>query len=413
MPHREPVRLVHYSKFHGSVLCCLALALAACETGSPGQAAPTIRDSAGVHIVENHLPRWAEGEAWRLPDRPALDIGVLEGDSNYQLFQVAGALRLSDGRIVVANAGSGELRFYDADGTFLSASGRKGGGPGEFQVLRWLGVLAGDSLLTYDGLSRRISVFDPGGGFVRSSTLQLGGVHGLHVRLGPLSDRTLLVSVEGLFAGEFSLGLLRDTTALVRCDLDGAMMDTVVQFRGREMYVASLDEHVDVAPLAFGRDPRFATYDGGFYLGSTESHEVAYYGPDARIRRIVRFAGPAVSVTPSDIDRFLQEQLADVTDDFDRQILERFYADMPFPQTMPTHGDLLVDAEGNLWVEEYRRPGDDQPRWRVFDADGALLGVVETPPDLTIYQIGPDFVLGRWIDELDVEHVRLYALLKS
>ncbi len=80
---------------------------------------------------------------------------------------------------------------------------------------------------------------------------------------------------------------------------------------------------------------------------------------------------------------------------------------------MPAYRSLVVDTEGNLWVEEYRRPGDDQPRWTVFNLDGEMLGLVETPPRFSIYQIGSDFVLGRWHDDLDVEHVQLYELLKD
>ena len=30
-----------------------------------------------------------------------------------------------------------------------------------------------------------------------------------------------------------------------------------------------------------------------------------------------------------------------------------------------------------------------------------------------MYEIGADYVLGRWRDDLDVEHVQLYPLLKA
>ena len=86
---------------------------------------------------------------------------------------------------------------------------------------------------------------------------------------------------------------------------------------------------------------------------------------------------------------------------------------MPFPEQFPAYGSLAVDAAGNLWVEEYQRPGDERPRWTVFDSSGRMLGVVEMPERFTIYQIGGTFVLGRWTDEMDVEHVRLYGLLKE
>jgi hypothetical protein len=86
---------------------------------------------------------------------------------------------------------------------------------------------------------------------------------------------------------------------------------------------------------------------------------------------------------------------------------------MPWPDVMPAYGEFMTDAEGNLWVFEYLRPGDEEPRWTVVDPHGTMLGIVETPPRFRISQIGSDFMLGHWRDELGVEHVRMYELLKE
>lgn len=66
------------------VLVALATGCAGERTGSAG---PIVRDSAGIVIVENTVGAWSEAERWRLSDVPLVDIGVLEGDPNYQLFQ--------------------------------------------------------------------------------------------------------------------------------------------------------------------------------------------------------------------------------------------------------------------------------------------------------------------------------------
>ena len=76
-----------------------------------------VRDSSGVRIVENINPIWTESEAWRLGPTPSLDIGGADGDPDQQLFRVVDAVRLSDGRIVVANSGSNELLFFAANGS--------------------------------------------------------------------------------------------------------------------------------------------------------------------------------------------------------------------------------------------------------------------------------------------------------
>lgn len=38
------------------------------------------------------------------------------------------------------------------------------------------------------------------------------------------------------------------------------------------------------------------------------------------------------------------------------------------------------------------------------------MGLVETPPELTIHEIGEDYVLGTVIDEFDVLYVRMWPL---
>ena len=97
----------------------LGLAPAACESGSAGYSGPEVTDSAGVEIVENTRPKWPDGGGWRLSASAKLDIGVVEGDDEYQFFEITGAVELGDGRIVVANSGTGELRFFDASGSFI------------------------------------------------------------------------------------------------------------------------------------------------------------------------------------------------------------------------------------------------------------------------------------------------------
>ena len=40
------------------------------------------------------------------------------------------------------------------------------------------------------------------------------------------------------------------------------------------------------------------------------------------------------------------------------------------------------------------------------------MGTVRTPAELRVLDIGADWLLGVWQDELDVEYVREYGLIK-
>jgi len=164
--------------------------------------------------------------------------------------------------------------------------------------------------------------------------------------------------------------------------------------------------------LVFGKFGYAAVSGPGFYYGSSDKWEIEYRNKRGDLERILRLDQPNLPVTQEDIDRYISDRLARARPER-RQIQETMFKDMPFPDLMPAYGDFRVDADGHLWVGEYRKPGDDQPRWQVFDPGGALLGTVKTPPRFRIFEIGSDYVLGRWADDMDVEHVRKYQLIKE
>ena len=85
---------------------------------------------------------------------------------------------------------------------------------------------------------------------------------------------------------------------------------------------------------------------------------------------------------------------------------------MPLPETYPAYTGIALSAEGYLWVREYDLPGNEANNWSVFDAEGTLLGTLGLPPRFRPLDIGPDYILGVWRDEDDVEHVRMYDLVK-
>lgn len=92
---------------------------------------------------------------WSLAPQPEVEIGVVEGEEPYLLHDVAGAVELEDGRIVVLNAGSHEVRIYDGEGRHLRSLGREGDGPGEFRGPARLRHVGGDTVEVVDEELRR------------------------------------------------------------------------------------------------------------------------------------------------------------------------------------------------------------------------------------------------------------------
>ncbi|MCL4864355.1 MAG: 6-bladed beta-propeller [Gemmatimonadales bacterium] len=101
---------------------------------------------------------------------PVVQIGVTDGPFELQFHKATSARRLADGRIVVADGDSKQLRWFDAEGRYLHHVGRKGEGPGEFRGVMHLIAWPGDTIAVLDPGLLRLSLFDLDGEFVRSQT---------------------------------------------------------------------------------------------------------------------------------------------------------------------------------------------------------------------------------------------------
>ena len=103
---------------------------------------------------------------WRIGPQPEVSIGEVMGDEPYLLTGASDAIRLSDGRIVVVNRFTRELRVFDEAGIHLDTWGGTGEGPGEFTPLTisHIAPLAGDSVIVWGILHDPLmTVFDPAG----------------------------------------------------------------------------------------------------------------------------------------------------------------------------------------------------------------------------------------------------------
>lgn len=392
------------------MLAMTGMLLAGCSDSDVGGSGRTVRDSAGVRIVELAPFDDAELPAWSLAAEPEVEIGTLQSAEEYQLFQVSAALRLPDGRIVVGNGGTKELRFYDAAGRFERRRGRAGEGPGEFGAVGAVGI-AGDSLYVFDGALARVSVFDLEGAFSRSYPVRVQGV-AFPDAIGLLGDGGWVVMSGFAFSPQDISALVRDTSLMVHLHTDGQASDTIGRFPTVEFFVYGDGNRTTAVSRAFGRSLAYAVGGARIYLGDTERYEIAGYAPSGRPVLVLRRQVAPRPVTDGAIAAFKEVDRRRLVDPQFRQQMERLLAEMPYPDQLPAFGALQTDALGNLWVSEYQAPDADSLRWTVYSQEGTPLAMVSIPADFQVTQIGADYVCGRWQDEMDVEHVRVYRLMK-
>jgi hypothetical protein len=85
---------------------------------------------------------------------------------------------------------------------------------------------------------------------------------------------------------------------------------------------------------------------------------------------------------------------------------------IPLPDSIRTLLFLKVTRQGRIWASEIRPPADTAITWTVYDLNGGPVAQVATPGRFEPHEIGPDYLLGRFLDDVDVNYIRLYALRK-
>lgn len=396
----------------------LLVVIAACSGGGSSRETFTARDSAGIHVVENVSPVWGDGDVWRLGDQPLVDIGGLEGDPDYELFRVSNSVRLSDGRIVIGNNGTNEIRFYDESGVHLLDAGGEGEGPGEFSFVAWVSRYRGDSIAAYDMRQLRISIFDSSGQFARSFPMRGQDGSGRGRARGVFENGAVFLTAVALSEPADGNDVTRQEESLYAVSQDGERHDSLSASLGNERFIYNPGSTsggrtmVFVSTPMFGRLTEYGIHGNQLYVASNDTYEVRVHGHDGSLASIVRRQHDLLEVTDADIEALRDQQLGGDTPPQMRQTMIDVLEATPIRETMPAYERIVLDQVGNLWVEEYRRPNDTVRRWTVFNTGGVMLGTLPTPDRFVIHDVGRDFVLGKWTDELDIEHVQMYELIK-
>ena len=325
--------------------CCLSAGLQA-------QAAPRVHDSAGVQIVGNGS-RASAPAVFRLGATPILDLGGLSDNPDDELQVGASAIRLRDGRIMLANRTS--VIVLDASGKRLQVIGRKGAGPGEFRAISSYCQTRGDTIIVSDGSNGRVTVLDGKGGYVRD--IPTRGA----VRPGACLDDGRFLRAEG---------------QIIRKD----------QFDWRYHYLLSrtdgaiaLDLGEQPAMTIGGPIASFFAVGDQLILASGRESDIRLFSGNNALIRIIRSDDPPVKMT--DQDAKAHNAVVTVTEipvSKDGSRGRPNTVTMPHPDFWPPYGRVLPDLDGRVWVEDNRRA--DSPGWTAFDLSGRMLGRLDPPP---------------------------------
>lgn len=374
----------------------LPMVLAACAAEGPGAPATVV--------------------TWQVDPTPAVVIGEPVDDTRHLLGEIFGATRLPDGGILVGDRQDNALHFFGPDGAHRRSIGRQGSGPGEYvyPAALWR---CGDQVLVYDIDGHLTSVLSLDGTKVRDfrfgAGAQLPGSSTPYRSVCNAGGRFAHYGWENLRAGPPAEDVFRPRVPFWLTAADSGVVAVLDSFPGAERVVSRNPRTgvmVGTEPRRFGRHTAIALASDRLYVGTGDESFVLAIDLASLTTDTIRLPFLLRPLTPEMIEIEKAVQLALAPPDQHRELEARF-ANHPFPETVPPYAALLVDAEDLLWVQEYPLANSPGVRWLVVNKTGQVLAEATLPSHLEVFEIGRDYILGRYIDPAEsIPQVRVYPL---
>ncbi len=379
-----------------STLVLVMIALVGCPVTSSAQDSPTAIDLEGLPI-------------WTTAATPTLSIG--EGDEpSHSLFRVWHVDVTAGGRLVATNAGSNEVRVFDADGGLVTTLGGPGRGPGEFQQLSAAWSLSEDTVVAWDDYLRRASLFSIEDGFLTTIRLtpELRGA-----RMRAVSGPHRLVVVDSRYGGvgDGEVGQLDEHRFVY--DTAGEQLDSLGLAGGATGAMRTMGEGMSMRPSLFDLSTHYAAAGPWLWVQTARHAGVTLQHLGTGELRAVRWRPGGRPVTDAARDAEIERALAGAAPE-DRARGRRDLAGRPVPDVLPETAGVVADPSGQAWIHDLAPGADGQgSRWVVVDTTGAPIRRVHLPPRMTPMAVRDDTVFVVERDDYDVEYVRVYGIRQA
>jgi hypothetical protein len=358
--------------------------------------------------------------AQTVPLRHATEVfryGGPDAEEPYAFSQPPRLVVDSAENIYARVASEGTILVFGPDGRFIRRIGRKGEGPGEFQIAGAHGLI-GDTLWVTNWPTPRMSLFRKDGSHLSTRRTWVASDRRQATHEGMwslLRDGRAFVFVDPLVpvrtAGRPKLPLLIGTREMQNVDTLALLPNP------RGLFVAGVGSW-SFAPVP--SSPLVATSSAGAAIAMAEWDRsrpevvtLRVVAPDGteRLRRKLELPSRAIprNVRDSLLDLGVEKarpQLdaarrrgADLGASNER-LVER---GLDLPDHYPPVRDLVIGVDGTLWLERFGagRRGD----WLVLDERGEPFFQVQLAPTFEVQQASATDVWGTDRDELDVSYL--------
>jgi hypothetical protein len=333
----------------------------------------------------------------RVLDKPQVEIAE-------PFTNVSAVRELSDGRLIVVDAGNQSVHLVDFKTRSVEQIGRAGSGPGEYKSPGTLLALGGDTTWVADPGNARLLEIGPNAKPTRAIADAWPLADG---RPGTRLPRGIDARGRGYLPGRAvntrpGSGVVQaDSSALIRSARGSTAEDTLgyIHLSPRKIDIAQSNGAIRsvsiIIPPFPSQDGWVVFPDGSVALVRTGNYRVDWVLTDGR-----RVAGRAIPFTPvrvTDADKKKRAPAAPEPD---------------WPEMKPpfVYAGVLAGADGNVWIPRYASADDTRSHYDVIDRRGAIVAQVDVPNLGKVVGFGTKSIYVVRIDDDDLQYLQRFPL---
>jgi len=344
----------------------------------------TIETKDGATIVKN--------TKYPIYDDPVLELAedlVIKGSEEIeeQMFQNINTLDVDEeGHLYILDEQAGNIKVFDASGSFQKTIGRKGQGPGEFGMPISLFLSQQNQIIVNDMGQRKVQYFDKEGNYLKEFSIA-----DKFLFFGPM------VTSNGDLIVTYTIPQEKPATVLQKFN---PKFESILTFTSIPMDIPPV---INIFVARSLTSLRWAvTYNDEIIWADIKNpeYELRFHDTDGKLKRIITRDYDPISITTDDKDRLMEQTFGDnPTDQWD----------VRFPDNYPPFLGFSFDDLGHLFIKRYDQEADEVGNlYDIFDSGGKYIAQMLFKMNPMIWKKGHMYTIEE--DEEGFKVVKRYKV---
>ncbi|MFZ2323377.1 MAG: 6-bladed beta-propeller [Ignavibacteriaceae bacterium] len=324
----------------------------------------------------------------------------------------------SQGQIYVSDGINQCIHLFSSKGKFLRKIGKKGEAPGEYQYIWGIQITKGDTLIVYDGVQYRVTIYAPKKFDNPIKTVKLPIIENKPEMPGVIGNS--FSGISGLWVPLNSNGVFfiiyntpysqndekqKHYSKLYKVDSKGKLVkkEPVIKIPDVERLKISSGSGFMVTTMPFGRIPviKFSN-DGIIYYAETDDFKITSVDMNGKKKNEIGYKINKNFITDKLWQRELKKYPNLTLEDLKR-------SKTPLPEYLPIFVDFTIDEKGNIWVAVNQKDYKSY-KYYVFNKQGKLIDTVLVPNKTVIKIINKNYAYGIRTDDWGIQSIVRYKV---